>query len=104
MLGGNLFSIVFGRNLDAHSPSSTEHLSHPTPESNIPRADTPSEPQCDDGRNCYVGSLYITLAACCFSLGLSVWVAWRDRRKNTSVALRGNGPPTTEVVWEEDEE
>jgi hypothetical protein len=96
VLGGNLFSIAFGRNLDSHSPSNNE-------QSAIPRADTPSEPQCLDGRNCYVASLHITITACCLALLLSIWAGWRDRQKSISAALRGK-VPSTEVVWEDEEE
>jgi len=96
VLGGNLFSIAFGRNLDAHSPSKNE-------ETTIPRADTPSEPQCLDGRNCYVASLHITITACCLALLLSIWAGWRDRQRNISAALKAK-IPSTEVVWEDEEE
>lgn len=103
IFGGNLFSIAFGRNLDAHSPSSTERTSPPTLKSNLSRADTPSESetQCIEGQSCYVASLYITVAACCLALVLSIWAGWRDRQKTLSI--RGKAP-LTEVVWEDDEE
>jgi len=101
ILGGNLFSIAFGRNLDAHSPSSTERTLPSPLKTNLSRADTSSEPQCIEGRSCYVATLYITVAACCLALGLSIWAAWRDRQKTLSI--RGKAP-LTEVVWEDDEE
>lgn len=97
MFGGNIFSIAFGRNLDAHS--STERLTHKL---NLSRADTPLEPQCLSGRSCYVTSLYITVAACCFALVLSVWVGWRDRQRTVSSEFRGKVAP--EVLFEEGEE
>ncbi|KIJ21223.1 hypothetical protein PAXINDRAFT_107124 [Paxillus involutus ATCC 200175] len=61
-IGGNFFSLMFGRNLDAH-------------------AQLPSEHQCFDGRECYVDSLKVTMVACVVSLGLSVWAGIRDRQK-----------------------
>ncbi|KIK95475.1 hypothetical protein PAXRUDRAFT_378249 [Paxillus rubicundulus Ve08.2h10] len=62
LIGGNLFSLMFGRNIDAH-------------------AELPSEHQCFDGRECYVDSLKVTMVACVISLGLSVWAGMRDRQK-----------------------
>ncbi|KAF8839373.1 MFS general substrate transporter [Paxillus ammoniavirescens] len=62
LIGGNLFSLMFGRNLDAH-------------------AQPPSEHQCFDGRECYVDSLKVTMVACVVSLGLSVWAGIRDGQK-----------------------
>jgi hypothetical protein len=43
-------------------------------------------PECDEGRLCYVNSLYITVAACLLALGLSLWAGWRDRRKLRAAA------------------
>ncbi|KIJ05559.1 hypothetical protein PAXINDRAFT_93298, partial [Paxillus involutus ATCC 200175] len=82
LIGGNLFSLMFGRNLDAHAPTPDTHsmLSTRILRSLLPR-DLPSEHQCFDGRECYVGSLKVTLVACVISLGLSVWAGSRDRQK-----------------------
>jgi len=69
MLGGNLFSLMFGRYLDAHARSEwTREL--------------PSEHQCFDGKRCYLGSLQVTLVACIASLGLSWWAGVRDKARN----------------------
>jgi hypothetical protein len=59
------------------------------------RAGLSRDHQCFDGRDCYVSSLYVTVAACLFALVLSVWAGIRDQRK-TAEAER-------EVVWEVDE-
>jgi len=106
MLGGNLFSIAFGRNLDAHSTSTpTMHNSTSNPISPaVLRAEMASEPQCSHGRACYVASLYITTAACCFSLLLSIWAGWMDRRKLVGQAGALRRKDVTEVIWEEDED
>lgn len=69
LLGGNLFSLMFGRNLDAHA--SDDDSSTHSPLSLIKRAALPNDHQCFDGRECYVSSLYVTVAACLFALVLS---------------------------------
>lgn len=72
VLGGNLLSIAFGRNLDAHESSPD---SSPMP----PRAWQPtSAHQCLAGRECYVQSLYWNLWACAIAIGLSIWAGRRD--------------------------
>ncbi|EDQ98764.1 uncharacterized protein LACBIDRAFT_192361 [Laccaria bicolor S238N-H82] len=60
MAAGNLFSLVFGRNLDAHEAS-------------------PS--QCGQGLECYVATIYLTIGATFLSILLSLWAGWRDWRK-----------------------
>ncbi|KAJ8588017.1 hypothetical protein M405DRAFT_740986, partial [Rhizopogon salebrosus TDB-379] len=92
-LGGNIFSLMFGHNLDAHTPNDDSDTHSPL--SLAKRADLPSNHQCFDGRDCYVSSLYVTVVACLFALGLSVWAGMRDQRKTTEAQR--------EVVWEADE-
>ncbi|KAF9062602.1 major facilitator superfamily domain-containing protein [Rhodocollybia butyracea] len=65
LIGGNVFSIPFGRNLDRHSNAEI-----PTSVSlNV----------CLDGRLCYVDTLYLSIAGCVVAVFLSSWAAWRDR-------------------------
>ena len=107
-MGGNLFSIAFGRNLDAHSrltettqlPTLNSTLNHLS--SNPSRLTTPSEPQCLDGRACYETSFYITIAACWLALALGIWAGWKDQRNHAAIALRPKAP--AEGVWEDDGE
>ena len=69
IIGGNLFSLAFGRNLDAHEPAAS------------PIGSTPpsiSARQCLAGRECYVQSLYLNILACVLALMLSVWAGRRD--------------------------
>ncbi|KIK95478.1 hypothetical protein PAXRUDRAFT_826958 [Paxillus rubicundulus Ve08.2h10] len=81
LIGGNLFSLMFGRNLDAHA-STDKHSMLPTRIlSTLGPRQLPSEHQCFGGRECYVGSLKVTMVACVVSLGLSVWAGMRDREK-----------------------
>ncbi|OJA21335.1 hypothetical protein AZE42_07120 [Rhizopogon vesiculosus] len=93
LLGGNLFSLMFGRNLDAHAPD--DDSSTHSPLSLIKRAGPPNDHQCFDGRECYVSSLYVTVGACLFALVLSAWAGIRDQRK-TAEAKR-------ELVWDAEE-
>jgi hypothetical protein len=89
LLGGNIFSIAFGRNLDAHTPM----------HSNITVSDPlPPSAQCLEGQQCYVSSLHITVLACVLALIVSIWVGYRDRRKMTSKDMMRAGE---EVIWEE---
>jgi len=93
LFGGNIFSVAFGRNLDAHESPVTS----PAAVTELPVR------QCLDGRLCYVDSLQLTIGACLLSMLLSVWAAWRDRRRSVTV----DGNPSVrrpEVIWEEDEE
>lgn|SRR6266702_4142260 len=86
VVGGNLFSLAFGRNLDAHDPTIAE-ISPPI--SGAPPSI--SAHQCLAGRKCYVQSLYLNLLACAIALALSVWAGrrdwsdWQRRIQQTSV-------------------
>ncbi|KAG1740236.1 major facilitator superfamily domain-containing protein [Suillus paluster] len=93
LVGGNLFSLMFGRNLDSHA-SNDDSGTH-SPLTLLKRADLPREHQCFDGRDCYVSTLYVTATACLIALGLSVWAGIRDQRKTLEVKR--------EVVWEVEE-
>ncbi|KAI5992655.1 hypothetical protein EDC04DRAFT_3097040 [Pisolithus marmoratus] len=76
LIGGNVFSIIFGRNLDAHT------LREGTNESRgVALRDVLSERRCFTGRECYVSSLKVTLMACMVALALSMWAARRDRHR-----------------------
>ena len=71
LAGGNLFSLAFGRNLDAHS----EH-------SQIPSSN--SKPvECLQGLDCYVHGIYLTIAATFLSILLCVWAGYREKQKNS---------------------
>ena len=103
MLGSNVFSIAFGRNLDAHAPHNA-----PTPSATAVRmadiarrAGLPSNTQCLEGRACYRDSLKLTIGACCVALLLAMYSGWRDRRRQVRVALKVDD---ADVVWEEEEE
>ncbi|KIY63648.1 MFS general substrate transporter [Cylindrobasidium torrendii FP15055 ss-10] len=63
VIGGNLFSLAFGRNLDAHQPSAESLVKY-----------------CMEGKFCYVESLYLTMGGCATALLLSVYASWRERK------------------------
>ncbi|KAI9566752.1 major facilitator superfamily domain-containing protein [Boletus coccyginus] len=78
---GNLFSLMFGRYLDAHTPTQDMRSSLGTRLWSLASRELPSEHQCFDGKECYLGSLQVTLVACIISLGLSWWAGIRDGQK-----------------------
>lgn len=86
LIGGNLFSLVFGWNLDANSHAG------------VAVSPSPSSSQCTQGVQCYTSSLYMTAGACLLASVLGVWAGWRDRRKQ----LMHSSPNIPEVVWDQD--
>lgn len=54
MAAGNLFSLVFGRNLDAHEASPSQLSGTFLPE-------VSAEPRCGQGLECYVATIYLTI-------------------------------------------
>ncbi|EJD00756.1 MFS general substrate transporter [Fomitiporia mediterranea MF3/22] len=97
LVGGNLFSLAFGRNLDAHNPPTEPGDSSPS--TFAARAGLPAGEQCFAGRDCYVASLYLTITACTVATGLSFYAAWKDRRRMTVKPA-----DYEEILWEDDEE
>lgn len=96
VIAGNLFSLAFGRNLDAHSRP-LEDVAEQWRRDGLPSAD--SGRQCLEGRLCYVDSVKLTIVACIVGFILSVIGAIRDRRKREQM------PPRREVVvWDATEE
>ncbi|KAJ7886216.1 major facilitator superfamily domain-containing protein [Mycena olivaceomarginata] len=89
LVGGNLFSIAFGRNLDAHDPGETTAA--------VTAVRTVAH-QCLEGRSCYVATLGLTGAACFAAILLSALAAWRERRK-----LIAASAARSRIVWEDTE-
>lgn len=84
LVGGNVFSIIFGRNLDAHTPRENTNTTIGVTRamSTAGRAihrDVLAERRCFTGRDCYVSSLKVTLVACMVALALSTLAARRDK-------------------------
>ncbi|KAK1230968.1 hypothetical protein PQX77_005942 [Marasmius sp. AFHP31] len=96
MVGGNLFSIAFGRNLDAHEKAAALE---PNPQTFAPKPE--KELQCLDGKACYVDSIHLTTIACVVAMGLSVWAAWRDKKQHEDIQRLNDAQ--TDIIWEGDE-
>lgn len=108
MIGGNIFSFAFGRNLDAHAPSNDTLLpTLPVPSENSTTAAIPEDRahQCLSGRSCYADSLYITMVACAVALGLAVYAGWKDYRNMKAVRRRTPDVRHGEVEhgWEDEQ-
>ncbi|KAI6160923.1 major facilitator superfamily domain-containing protein [Pisolithus thermaeus] len=94
LIGGNVFSIIFGRNIDAHTPREDMNTSRGvtratnTADGAVLR-DVLSERRCFAGQECYVSSLKVTLMACMVALILSTWAARRDKHRRK--ARKGSG-------------
>ena len=100
LIGGNLFSILFGRNIDAHVISASTDPK-PITEAALPRAPGPGG-QCLEGRVCYASTMTVTTFACLLALILSLVAAWRDRRKKESIENEYVSLP--QVIWEDEAE
>ncbi|KAJ7476903.1 major facilitator superfamily domain-containing protein [Mycena galericulata] len=91
MVGGNLFSIAFGRNLDAHESGESTAAAATVAARAVAH-------QCLEGRSCYVATLGLTGTACFVAILLSALAAWRERRK-----LMAATAARPRVVWEDTE-
>lgn len=74
-MAGNLFSLLFGRNLDAHRSSPPNSSHNPTP------LHVYTAPQCLLGLNCYRNTIYLTMFATILAILLSIWAGYRDWMK-----------------------
>ena len=82
-IAGNLFSVMFGKNLDAHKSSpvhDTLLIPPPLPPSTS-NIQLYSAPQCLLGLRCYLDSIYLTMLATFLAVLLSIWAGYRDRLK-----------------------
>jgi len=93
---GYLFSLVFGRNLDAHD-SSPNHDALNSALSHVYSA-----PQCLEGLNCYVTTIYLTMLATFFAILLSMWAGYRDTLK-IAASEKARLSSTSEVIWQDEE-
>ncbi|KAL0577546.1 hypothetical protein V5O48_004444 [Marasmius crinis-equi] len=98
LVGGNVFSVAFGRNLDAHEKEASSAPSDPA--SLVPKPE--KELQCLEGKACYVDSIHLTTVACVAAIGLSAWAAWRDKKRHEK-ELQGLANARPDVIWEEEE-
>ena len=75
IVAGNLFSLIFGKNLDAHGSPAHDALL------NTPPIEVYSAPQCLLGLDCYLSTIYLTMLMTFFAILLSIWAGYRDRLK-----------------------
>lgn len=113
VVGGNVFSLMFGRNLDHHASEAAEtsYMASGAVESLVRRGGIPdpnSDHQCFQGLECYASSLNITAAACVLALLLSIGATWRDKKvyaqRDLQIAesRRGNGANTPDTRGEQE--
>ncbi|KAJ1308851.1 hypothetical protein OPQ81_004539 [Rhizoctonia solani] len=97
VLSGNLFNLMFGRNLDNRAASSqptTARLAHTT----VRGLPSSAELLCYDGSACYTDSIRVSLFACFCALAIGIYAAWRDKRRQESQRS------TAGIIWTVEEE
>jgi hypothetical protein len=88
VIGGNLFSLAFGKNIDKHASHSEGADLPPTTS-----PDTTIHAQCMEGTECYIWSLKLTTWACVLAFGLAVWAAYKDWKKSMEEEKNGGYRP-----------
>jgi MFS family permease len=96
IVAGNIFSILFGRNLDAHRSSPAHDTLFKPPPIHVY-----SPPQCLLGLNCYRDTIYITMFATFLAILLSIWAGYRGRVKMATLRKSKFGGTTSEVIWQD---
>ena len=93
VLGANVFSLAFGRNMDAHASPESPPGSGAMARTMSGVGDVlsrragvnSSQRLCFDGLSCYEASLRMTIVACSIATALSVLATWRDRKRHRSM-------------------
>ncbi|KAF8522453.1 major facilitator superfamily domain-containing protein [Hysterangium stoloniferum] len=102
LFGGNIFSILFGRDFDRHASNLASETAVVPSLPNTPRAPLPEPGRvCLDGRACYADTLTITTIACMVALLLSLVAGWRDWKKGKTSKYESL---PQEILWEDAEE
>jgi hypothetical protein len=103
LVAGNLFSILFGMNLDAHrsSPAPDALTLNPPPRLHVYYYN--SAPQCLLGLNCYVDTIYLTMLATFLAILLSIWAGYRDRLK-IAMLRKSEFAGRSEAIYRDDSE
>ena len=84
MVSGNLFSIIFGRNFDAHEGVQTDVIPSRSASLELTRdsgSTTSADLRCIQGLECYVDTIYLTIGVTLLSILLSGWAGWRDKQR-----------------------
>lgn len=82
VIAGNIFSLAFGKNYDAHAAHQDPTPSSPSAPTFSARGGLPTELLCFEGKECYVDSLGMTIVACLMAIVLSAYAGWLDRRRH----------------------
>lgn len=77
IVAGNIFSLMFGSNLDAHET----HPRLPDWKGTVSHHTVTMPPRCMLGKECYVDTVYVTMVACFVAVLLSFWACLKDRKK-----------------------
>lgn len=99
IIAGNLFSLIFGRNLDKNEHASQNAPAH----SPVQRSDSEGggPPHCLRGQACYVDTIYITMFATFVAILLSLYAGYRDRQKLLAVGTRRPRSTSSRLIDEE---
>ncbi|CAE6420344.1 putative membrane protein YMR155W OS=Saccharomyces cerevisiae (strain ATCC 204508 / S288c) GN=YMR155W PE=1 SV=1 [Rhizoctonia solani AG-1 IB] len=97
VVSGNLFNLMFGRNLDNRATESKPTIAPPA-HALIRGLPSSKELLCYDGNECYTASIRVSLFACFCALAISVFAAWRDKQRQEP------GYSKAGVLWTVDEE
>ena len=103
IVAGNLFSLLFGRNLDAHRSSP------PNPTHNHPHNPPPllhvytTAPQCLLGLNCYRNTIYLTMFATFLAILLAIWAGYRDWLKIAILRKTELVDTRSDLIWQDEE-
>ncbi|CAE7230296.1 unnamed protein product [Rhizoctonia solani] len=97
VLSGNLFNLMFGRNLDNRAAKSQPAVAHPT-RAFVRGLPSSKELLCYDGSACYTDSIRLSLFACVCALAIGTFAAWRDKQRQEPKQSKSG------VLWTVEEE
>jgi hypothetical protein len=99
IVAGNLFSLIFGRNLDVHNSSPAHDALL-----NSPPIHVYSAPQCLLGLHCYRDTIYLTTFGTFLAIILSIWAGYRDRLNIAMSHETKLASSRSEVIWQDEVE
>ncbi|KAH7343585.1 major facilitator superfamily domain-containing protein [Rhizoctonia solani] len=97
VMSGNLFNLMFGRNLDNRAAESQPSVAPPA-HTLIRGLPSSTELLCYEGSACYTDSIRVSLFACFCALAISIFAARRDKHRQ-ELEHSGEG-----ILWTVEEE
>jgi len=94
IVASNLFSLQFGRNLDAHDGTRGQHT--------LDHLHVSAAPRCLLGLKCYVDTIYLTMVATFLAILLSIWAGYTDRLKIARLHKTQLAASGSEVIWQDE--